>query len=264
MTSRYVHNNDPVVMPNIVCPYDPVHVLYEDRFQRHVVKCAVNHPELAAKMTSCRFNQTHIFLKTEIISHENVCPDRKIALNANPPAEEYAMVRNIAKPLGTVLQCEENWDDEVNETPFDPSKNLSKLQIAPAASGLRKAERKEFKNTARIVLGARQGLGEGIDIPSGNCTLPRLPYQPSAGHQPSASRQKDAAKDTAKPQAPAQLPPAPATVRKPKGKKLAANFDCQSVPSKPSVENPTSLALYSSEINGPKTNFEDEFPTLSA
>ncbi|XP_065576187.1 gametocyte-specific factor 1 homolog isoform X2 [Artemia franciscana] len=237
MTSRYVHNNDPVVMPNIVCPYDPVHVLYEDRFQRHVVKCAVNHPELAAKMTSCRFNQTHIFLKTEIISHENVCPDRKIALNANPPAEEYAMVRNIAKPLGTVLQCEENWDDEVNETPFDPSKNLSKLQIAP---------------------------GEGIDIPSGNCTLPRLPYQPSAGHQPSASRQKDAAKDTAKPQAPAQLPPAPATVRKPKGKKLAANFDCQSVPSKPSVENPTSLALYSSEINGPKTNFEDEFPTLSA
>ncbi|KAK2702852.1 uncharacterized protein LOC136042318 [Artemia franciscana] len=250
MTPRNVHNNDPVVKPDYVCPYDPVHVLYEDRIQRHLVKCAENHPELAAKMTSCRFNQTHIFLKTEMISHENMCPGRKIALNANPPAEEYAMVRNIAKPLGTVLQCEENWDDEVNETPFDPSKNLSKLQIAPAASGLKKAERKNFKNTARIVIGARQGLGEGIDIPSGNHTLPRLPYQPSACHQPSASRQKDVG--LIKPQAPAHLLLlAPATVRRPKGKKSAATFDSQGVLSKPSVENPPSFALYSSEINAP-------------
>ncbi|KRT84667.1 hypothetical protein AMK59_1850 [Oryctes borbonicus] len=55
------------------CPFDPQHLLTEDRLQKHVIKCMKNYPN----HVKCPYNTLHCFLnKNELEGHIMECPDK--------------------------------------------------------------------------------------------------------------------------------------------------------------------------------------------
>ena len=58
----------------IRCPYDPMHVMREDRLQYHLVKCRKQHPD--KKFEICPYNVTHQLPQEQIENHIKNCSNR--------------------------------------------------------------------------------------------------------------------------------------------------------------------------------------------
>ncbi len=57
------------------CPYYPQHKISKQKFQRHLFKCAMAHPEIAKMFKICPFNAMHRLPDREMEKHILQCPD---------------------------------------------------------------------------------------------------------------------------------------------------------------------------------------------
>ncbi|CAG0915624.1 unnamed protein product [Notodromas monacha] len=73
-----VGSNPPIVMlapeKTLECPYNPAHQIRSDVFQRHLIKCAKNHP--GVELETCPLNLLHRIKKGYMAEHMQICPDR--------------------------------------------------------------------------------------------------------------------------------------------------------------------------------------------
>lgn len=49
----------------VVCFFDRCHVILAERYPRHLLKCAKNHPEKVRNFVQCDMNSTHLIPKSE-------------------------------------------------------------------------------------------------------------------------------------------------------------------------------------------------------
>lgn len=58
----------------MACPYNPLHLMPRKSFLTHLNRCKETNKHLFAQ---CRFDREHVFLKTEIVTHEANCPRKQ-------------------------------------------------------------------------------------------------------------------------------------------------------------------------------------------
>ncbi|XP_065651326.1 uncharacterized protein LOC101241717 isoform X2 [Hydra vulgaris] len=108
---------------SIICPYDPLHIITAQRFQRHLHKCRKNYPE--KDLVQCSFNANHFVLRKDICQHLISCPDKppvenniiKLAIPNSQKLESFC--GNLSMPKSKqVVKCEgeEDWDEEIEST----------------------------------------------------------------------------------------------------------------------------------------------------
>ncbi|KAK3922842.1 Gametocyte-specific factor 1 [Frankliniella fusca] len=103
--------------PFVSCPYDKAHSVPKLRLQRHLLKCRVNHPKLAAIMKSCPFNATHIMPEAELRTHFYFCNDRNLVegqkyLHTPVHGELGNPEFHLPVPVG-------DWDEPDDEDPIE-------------------------------------------------------------------------------------------------------------------------------------------------
>ena len=80
----------------IICPYDKLHKVREDRLQYHLIKC--KRQNLDKDYVICPFNPTHHMPKEEYEKHEEICQDKKILLrntkSASPELDENCQFKD--------------------------------------------------------------------------------------------------------------------------------------------------------------------------
>ncbi|XP_047145371.1 uncharacterized protein LOC101241717 isoform X1 [Hydra vulgaris] len=108
---------------SIICPYDPLHVITAQRFQRHIHKCRKNYPE--KDLVQCSFNANHFVLRKDICQHLISCPDKppvenniiKLAIPNSQKLQSFC--GNLSMPKSKqIVSCagEEDWDEEIDST----------------------------------------------------------------------------------------------------------------------------------------------------
>ncbi|XP_031330049.1 gametocyte-specific factor 1-like [Photinus pyralis] len=95
------------------CPFNPSHVIWKSRLQRHIIKCSQNYPNHFV----CHFNALHRFLtREEQVTHTFICPDMKFTQpwRYGSPDEGRSVISTpIFTPNAKAFNMEiENWSAE--------------------------------------------------------------------------------------------------------------------------------------------------------
>lgn len=61
----------------MICPYDETHVIRQEMFSRHLVKCAKNNKTVSRNFTSCEYNHTHKIKRGDGCEHYKQCEDKQ-------------------------------------------------------------------------------------------------------------------------------------------------------------------------------------------
>ncbi|XP_063706386.1 uncharacterized protein LOC134835437 [Culicoides brevitarsis] len=144
----------------ISCPYDVTHQLIPCRYQKHIIKCARQHPHI--KLEVCPFNSTH-HIKPELFAvHKIQCPDRLAFEKYMNDIEIGPWKRQ--KPKEIVIpeyKDDENWDDMVGKGGYDPKIVNACKPFARKIIGGSKNEKRQFynfeKKRLQMIMDAEEG-----------------------------------------------------------------------------------------------------------
>ncbi|KAK9708994.1 U11-48K-like CHHC zinc finger [Popillia japonica] len=92
----------------VACPFDPQHMITQDRLQRHVLKCMNNYPS----HVKCPYNVLHCFLsRKELEEHIRHCPDKMLS---QPWRYQQQKTINEVPVHIDIAKCgnEEDWEAE--------------------------------------------------------------------------------------------------------------------------------------------------------
>jgi len=153
----------------LICPYDPLHVISVKRFQRHLIKCRQNHPEL--DFVACPFNSTHLFHRSDLRRHIAQCPDRRtldedVKQNECPETGEVLRLKgNTSMPnvRYVIPDADEDWEGEIEENIAEKYEQQKKY-LQNSVPILRRPEQFTFDETSSI---SSQRSKMNTDINSG-------------------------------------------------------------------------------------------------
>ena len=124
----------------IRCPYDPMHVMREDRLQYHLVKCRKQHPDKNFEI--CPYNVTHQLPQEQIEDHIKNCSNSKHFRQNTISPENHVYLAN-PPILGSSAIPDENDHNESNHDNSNESKMKEKPLDSPGRSSALKTYLKQ-------------------------------------------------------------------------------------------------------------------------
>ncbi|XP_045623049.1 uncharacterized protein [Procambarus clarkii] len=124
----------------VPCPYDPSHTVQPHRLAIHIVKCKRNHPDM--DMVPCHYNATHVLPSSKIKAHELECAEKhknevefyqKRETCRRLQSEQHVIDsrnRVLVPPVINQGDLEEDWDNDLVESSYDPTKSMLLKKIA--------------------------------------------------------------------------------------------------------------------------------------
>uniref|UniRef100_A0A336MSV6 CSON003563 protein n=1 Tax=Culicoides sonorensis TaxID=179676 RepID=A0A336MSV6_CULSO len=127
----------------LTCPYNDSHQILLYRFQKHLVKCARQHPHI--KLEVCPFNASHRIRPAQFQAHKIDCPDRlKFETYMNVFQDGICKKEQKTEIKYPEYKDNESWDDMVGQGGYDPKAATDCKPVLRRIIGATSTEKRAF------------------------------------------------------------------------------------------------------------------------